>query len=433
MIFSRILPFLFLVGLAAAVRADELPRGNPDELGFSSARLDYIDRFYADKVKRGDMAGIVTLVARHGKIVHFSAVGYADIEKKRIMETDTLFRLYSMTKPIASVALMMLYEQGRFQMSDPIAKYIPEFSHLRVLRTPDAALEDTVAMIHPPTIQDVLRHTAGFTHGGASTPLERQYDQEGVFGDTVSLAEMMKKLSKIPLHYQPGTRFQYSIGPDIQARLVEILSGMPFDRFLESRLFSPLKMKDTGFWVKADQAARLATVYWSKEGGLLPLDAAHGHPEGHGPSRGWEDFGHYTINRTQKGGSAGLVSSAADYWRFAQMLLNGGQLDGARILSPAVVHYMARDQLGTISMDPDGERPQGIGFGLGFAVVKDPAQASFLSSEGTFFWAGAANTHFWIDPKEDLIVVAMTQDMGGAPGEELRGQIRALVYSALIN
>ena len=423
--------FIFAVLIMTNVWADDLPRGRPEEIGFSAERLDYIDKFYADKVKSGQMAGIVTLVARHGKVVHFSAVGYADLEKKKRMETDTIFRLYSMTKPIAATALMMLYEAGRFQMNDPLSKYIPEFANLRVLQTPDAPLEGTVAPVHAPTMQDAMRHTAGFTHGLDTDAFDAQYTKANVFGLDVTLAEMMIKLSKIPLRYQPGTKFVYSVGPDVQARLVEVLSGMSFDEFLQKRLFNPLGMKDAGFWVPPGKANRLATVYWAKDGKLLPLDNAHGHPPGGVLFEPWL-VNSYTANHKHKGGSFGLVSTAEDYWRFAQMILNGGQFAGTRIVSPQVVHYMARDHLGTIRIEGAGERPSGIGFGLGFAVMKDPAEAGYMSSEGTFFWAGAANTHFWIDPKEDLVVVAMTQDMGGAPGDELWPQIRTLVYSALM-
>lgn len=423
--------FVVLVGLIGQVRAEELPRAPPEEMGFDPERLDYIDHFYADKVKRGEMAGVVTLISRHGKVVHFSAVGYSDLEKKRKMETDTIFRLYSMTKPIASVALMMLYEQGRFQLQDPLSKYIPEFQNLRVLRDPNGPLDETVAVANAPTVQDAMRHTAGFTHGLETDVFDTQYTKADVFGLDVTLAEMMRKLAKIPLRYQPETKFVYSVGPDIQARLVEVLSGMPFDVFLEKRVFKPLGMKDAGFWVPGEKAGRLATVYWAKDGKLTALDEAHGHPTGGVLVQPWL-VNSYTVDHQHKGGSFGLVSTAEDYWRFAQMMLNGGQLNGTRILAPQIVKFMARDHLGTIPMEEPGEQPSGLGFGLGLAVVKDPAEAAYMSSEGTFYWAGAADTHFWIDPKEDMVVVAMTQHMGVPNGEALWPQICTLVYSALV-
>lgn len=418
-----------LIAVTNIAFADQLPRARPEDVGFSSTRLDYIDQFYGERVKRGDMAGIVTLIARHGKIVHFTALGYADLEKKQKMETDTIFRLYSMTKPLASVALMMLYEEGRFQLTDPVSKYIPEFGNLRVLRTPDAPFDETVAPKHPPTVQDVMRHTAGFTHGLDTDAFDNQYTKANVFGLDVSLAEMMTKLSKIPLRYQPETKFVYSVGPDVAARLVEVLSGMPFDEFLEKRLFEPLGMKDAGFWVPPGKAGRLATVYWAKDGKLRPLDEAHGHPEGGILVQPWS-VNSYTVNHIRKGGSFGLVSTTEDYWRFAQMMLNGGVLNGTRVLSPQVVHFMTRDHLGTIPIDEPGDPASGIGFGLGFAVTKDAAEAGRMTSDGSYFWGGAADTAFWIDPKQDLVVVAMTQHMD-VPRTGLEA-LGALVYSALM-
>jgi CubicO group peptidase (beta-lactamase class C family) len=416
-------------GMFSVARADTLPRARPDELGFSAARLDYIDRFYSDEVKRGEIAGIVTLIARHGKIAHFSAVGFADVEKQRKMETDTIFRLYSMTKPIASVALMMLYEEGRFQLGDPLSKYIPEFANLRVLRNPDASFDETVPVEHGPTVQDAMRHTAGFSHGLTTDAFDTEYSKANVFGLDVSLSVMMTKLATIPLRYQPETTFAYSVGPDVQARLVEVLSGMPFDEFLQRRLFEPLKMKDAGFWVPAENLNRLATVHWQNKGKLMPLDAAHGHPDGGVLIQPWL-VNSYAAKHRHTGGSFGLVSTTEDYWRFAQMLLNSGELNGTRILAPEVVHYMTRDHLGTIPIR-GGDLTAGVGFGLGFAVMKDPAEAAYLSSEGSFFWGGAANTAFWIDPKKDLVVVAMTQHMSVPAAEALWSQISTLVYSAL--
>ncbi|MBK9252522.1 MAG: beta-lactamase family protein [Proteobacteria bacterium] len=400
----------------------------PEELGFSTARLDYLDRYYADKVQRGELAGMVTLIARHGKIVHFSALGSADIEKRKPMQRDTIVRLYSMTKPITSTALMMLYEEGRFQMKDPISKYLPEFAHLRVLRDPQEAVTDTVPVQREPTIQDLLRHTAGFVHALEMSPLDAEYSRENLFGVDVSLSEMMGRLAKLPLANQPGTRWVYSVGPDVQARLVEVLSGMSFDRFLEQRLFKPLGMKDTGFWVAREKSQRLATVYWMKDGKLAPIDNAHGSPGDAWLSEPWT-VNSYTMDHKRKGGSYGLVSTAEDYLRFSQMLLNGGELDGVRILSPRTVAYMARDHLGSIGKLP------GMGFGLGFAVMEDPVVAGYPGSVGTYSWAGYASTYFWVDPKEDMVVIAMTQhvDVSVPAAGEIRSQLPALVYSALLN
>lgn len=426
--------FVFVLWWVGAVVAAEVPRAQPEEVGFSAERLHYIDKFYAEKVNKGEMAGAVTLIARRGKVVHFNAVGYADVERKQTMQTDAIFRLYSMTKPIAATALMMLYEEGRFQMQDPLSKYIPEFANLKVLRAQDAAITDTVPLERPPTVQDALRHTAGFSHGLSASALDAAYIKENVFGLDVTLAQMMTKLAKLPLMQQPGTALTYSVGPDIDARLVEVLSGMSFDEFLDKRLFKPLGMKDAGFWVGKDKAKRLATVHWTKDGKLTPLDEAHGHPDT-GQNDGVslllfqpQSVNSYTANHRHKGGSFGLLGTAEDYWRFGQAMLNGGELDGARILSPQTVRYMVRDHLSSIEK---GKQPGG-GWGLGFSLINDPVAAGAIGNEGTFQHGGAATTYCWIDPKEQLVVVIMTQHLGVPTVAALAGQMRTLVYGALL-
>ncbi len=425
---------LALLGLlSAALHAADAPAARPEESGFSAQRIAAIDHFYEQQVQHGDMAGMVLLIARHGRIVHQSAIGYADLVTRKPLTTDALYRWYSMTKPLTSTALMMLYEQGRFQLQDPVSKYLPEFATLRVLRKPDGPLTDTVPLERVLTVQDVMRHTAGFTHGLGADAYELSYNDAGVFGVDVTLSEMMKKLAAIPLHRQPGTAFEYGVGPDIQARLVEVLSGLPFDEYLRRNLFEPLKMKDSGFYAAGDSAKRLVPVsWWNKQGKLVPLDGPHGHPDGGFLVQPWS-VNSYTVNHLRKGGSFGLIGTAEDYWRFAQMMANGGQLDGIRILSPRTVAYMTRDHLGSIEMPADSGGSSGMGFGLGFAVIKDPAIAGEMSSVGTYTWAGAAATYFWVDPKEDLVVVALTQLMEAPAAEPLWRQLRALVYSALID
>ena len=429
----RIVPKQFLVvalALAAVnIVAQGLPTARPEDEGFSPERLAYIDKFYSEKIDHGDLAGIVTLVSRHGKIVHYSALGYADMEKHTKMQKDTIFRQYSMTKAITSTALMMLYEQGRFQIDDPISKYLPEFTDLRVLRTPDGPLDETVAPVRPPTIHDIMRHTAGFTHGLLGDKFDNQYTNADLFGLDVTLDEMMKRLAKIPLRYQPGSKFNYSVGPDVQARLVEAISGVPFDEYLQKHIFDPLGMKDTGFWLGPDKADRLAAVHWMKKAKLTPLDEAHGHPDGDVPILQPWSVNSYTVNHKRKGGSYGLVATAEDYWRFAQMILSGGELNGVRILSPQTVHFMGQDHLEPAGI-PDFEK--GRGFGLGFAVVENQAAAATLGSDGGLYWGGAANTSFWIDPKEDIVVIAMTQHMSAPAAGDAVAQMRTLVYSALI-
>ncbi|MGD0733451.1 MAG: serine hydrolase domain-containing protein [Terracidiphilus sp.] len=420
---------LALAVAAANAIAQGVPTARPEDEGFSSERLAYLDKFYSEKIDHGDLAGIVTMVSRHGKIVHFSALGYADLEKHTRMQKDTIFREYSMTKAITSTALMTLYEEGRFQIDDPISKYLPEFANLRVLRAPDGPLDETVAPEHPPTIHDIMRHTAGFTHGLAGDKFDEQYTKADLLAVDLTLDEMMKRLAKIPLRYQPGTKFNYSVGPDVQARLVEVLSGVPFDEYLQKRIFDPLGMKDASFWLGPDKADRLATVYWTKNGKLTPLDEIHGHPDSEVPLFQPWSVNSYTVNHKRKGGSYGLVATAEDYWRFAQMILNGGELNGVRILSPRTVHFMGQDHLAPAGI-PDFEK--GTGFGLGFAVVENQAAAATLGSDGGLFWGGAATTSFWIDPKEDIVVIAMTQHLSAPAAAEAVAKMRTLVYSALI-
>jgi CubicO group peptidase (beta-lactamase class C family) len=346
------------------------------------------------------------------------------------MEQDTIFRLYSMTKPIAAIALMTLYEEGRFHLDDPISKYIPEVAHIRVLRTPDASITDTVPAVREPTIHDLFRHTAGLMHGTEPTKnaVDAAYIQANLFGLDTSLGDMIKKLATIPLRYQPGTTFSYGIGQDVQARLVEILSGMSFEQFLQARIFGPLAMGSSGYWVR--DPTQLAAVHWSKAGKLVPCDNTHGCPEPVNFLSEAANINSYTKNNAHKGGSYGLVSTTADYWRFAQMLLNGGELDGQSILSPRTVQYIARDHLGEVSM-PGGA---GLGWGLGFAVLKDPVKAGFIGSEGSYYWAGGANTMFWIDPKENIVVVAMTQHMAATSVSlpSIYSELSAMIYGALI-
>ncbi|HEY9154893.1 MAG TPA: serine hydrolase domain-containing protein, partial [Opitutaceae bacterium] len=336
----------------ALARAGEPEYIDPRDAGFSPERLKYIDQFYAEKVRHGDLAGEVTLISRHGKIVYFSPVGYADIDKKVEMKKDTIFRLYSMSKAITTTALMTLYQDGKFQIKEPLSKYIPEFANLKMLRTPDSPLTDVVPVpkYHQPTIQDALRHTVGFTHGLGTDPYDNLYTEAKVLDEETSLAELTQKLSTIPLRYEPGTKYVYSLGPDIAARLVEVLSGAPYDDYLEKKIFAPLGMHDTGFWLSADKASRLAPVYWWKDGKLVLLDEAHGHPEG-GVLVQPASVNSYLVNHKRKGGSYGLVATTEDYWRFAQMMLNHGELNGVRILQPEIVNYMIQDHLAAV--DPD--------------------------------------------------------------------------------
>lgn len=416
-----------LAWLASHSAFAEIPRAAPAAVGFSPERLARLDALLDGEVRQNRIAGAVVLVARHGKVAYLAAAGSADVSRRIPMRTDSIFRLYSMTKPISAVALMMLYEEGRFQLSDPLGKFIPEFAFLRALRTPESALTDTVEPQRPPSIHDSLRHTTGFTHGLGSDAYDRQYADSGYFELDTTLAGMMSRLAKLPLRYEPGTKWEYSVSPDIDARLVEVISGQPFDRFLEQRLFGPLGMRDTGFRVPAGQAARLASVHWLKDGKLVPLDAIHGSPSEVGLIAREPLVNSYIAEHPRKGGSYGLVATAEDYWRFAQMILNGGELDGWRILGSRTVKSMMSDHITGIGVSTsDGES-----FGLGFGVAADPGAMGSPGAAGSVFWGGAAATGFWIDPREELVIVSMTQHFGVEAAAGLADRVSAVVYGAI--
>ena len=416
-----------LVSIHAAW-ASELPTAAPDELGFDAERLSYISTHFQERVDKGELAGVVTLVARHGKVVHFDAVGYQDVVHNIPMETDTIFRIYSMTKPIASIALMMLYQDGKFQITDPLSKFIPEFRNLTVLRDPDGPVTDVVKIEREPTIQDALRHTSGFSHGLGVAEYDRAFIGLGIFRPETSLEEMMTLLSELPLVNQPGAQYTYSVGHDIALRLVEIISGMPADEFLEKKLFAPLEMDDTGYWVGPDEAERLGPVhYLSESGDLLPISEKYGMPAGGVLMQPWS-VNSYTRDHEFKGGSIGLLSTAEDYWRFAQAIMDNGELNGKRIISPRILKFMKRNHL----TDVQSFWP-GTGMGLGFGIARDPTRFGFPYNEGTLFWGGAAGTTFWIDPVERLVVVNMTQHLGVSAAESLQGELAALVYAATVD
>ena len=426
---TNLFTFISLFWLTITSAQSELTFVDPEEVGFSSEQLGKIESYFQGRVDRGEIAGIVTLVARDGKIAHLSAVGYQNVEQRVPMETDSLFRIYSMTKPIASTALMMLYQDGLFQLNDPLSKFIPEFADLRVLRDPSGPLDETVAMEREPTIQDVLRHTAGFSHGLGRSEYDDLFVGTGIFRPETSLEEMMTALSKVPLMNQPGSSYRYSIGPDIALRLVEIISGMAADDYLEQRVFDPLGMDDTGYVVTSDNAGRLSPIHWMKDGELVAINSENGSPFGGVLVEDWS-VNNYTMNHEYKGGSIGLVSTAEDYWRFAQAMLNGGELGSERIIGRKTVEYMAQNHL---TPQQHETFSPALGFGLGFATIEIPSGVSYTTSEGNFYWAGAAATNFWIDPTENIVVVSMTQHMGVRGTGALRGELHSLVYGALID
>ena len=384
--------------LAAVAFAGELPRARPESVGMSSERLQRISAYAVNLVATKQAAGVVTLVARRGRIVHLEATGMADIENGEPMTVDAYFRYFSMTKPITSVALLMLYEEGKFQLNDPLVKYLPEFADIRV-QAEGGSGDATVEAVRAPTVLDAFRHTAGFSY-------------DGDLYDSPSLAELVKRLAARPLSYQPGTRWVYSFSHDVQARLVEVLSGQPFDVFVRTHILEPLGMTNVVVGIPAALASRFPVTYGPAEaGGLVPSDL----PE-------------QTSYQQLPFGGSSLSGPVRDYARFAQMLANNGELDGVRILSPKTVDLMATNHL---PRDVEFTFAQGEGYGLGVRVVVDPVAAGNLPSPGTFGWSGAASTHFIVDRDEELIALMMFQyqprDM------RPRDEFETLVYQAIID
>jgi len=408
---------------AFAARKGELPTAKPEKVGMSAERLQRLPEGMKALVDEGRLAGVVTMVARNGKVVHFDAAGKANIETGAPMQKDTIFRIYSMSKPITGVAMMMLFEEGKWQLNDPVAKHIPEFAGLKVYSGADADGKPVLKeQLRPMTMRDLMSHTAGFTYGiFSNTAVDQMQREADVLNFDITLDEMIKRVAKLPLNSQPGAQWHYSISVDIQGYVVQKLSGMRFDEFLEKRLFKPLGMVDTAFYVPAEKLNRFAEMYKYEKGKLAPETAGLNH-----------DFAKRIAFLS---GGGGLVSTASDYMRFCQMLLNGGQLNGVRILSPRTVQLMRTNVLpqGMPILTP------GAQFGLDFAVYNNPMAAGGYYGDGTYWWGGAAGTWFWIDPVSDLIVIGMIQQVAGtgagdAPAgvPDVRGLSRALTYQAIV-
>ena len=399
---------------------------SPAELGFDRTRLGYIDAHLQKYVEETKLAGTLLLIARNGVIAHFEPHGFADRERRTPMTRDTLFRIYSMTKPITSIALMQMYERGLMQIDDPVEKYIPEFADLRVFsmgsypdfvtRRPDRAM----------TIRDLLSHQSGLTYGFINrTNVDAAYRKLDIGGGSNgrTMKDMIRELAKLPLEFSPGDNWNYSVSTDVCGYLVEVISGQRFDEYLAEHVFQPLAMSDTFFSVPAEKAHRLAANYQAGADGLRLIDD---------PATS-----EYLKPQTMLSGGGGLVSTATDYFRFAQALCNDGELEGQRIIGRKTLELMTSNHLpgGTDLMHHALGRWaettfSGIGFGLGFSVTLDPAQAQVSGTPGEFSWGGAASTTFWIDPLEDLVVVFMTQLMPSTQ-YNIRRELRAMVYAAL--
>ncbi len=419
--------FVLLVAIVVSGVAgarNDVPRIKAERVGMSTQRLALMTDKMQEVVDQGKVSGVVTLVARHGKVVHLDAVGKQDIEADKPMRTDSIFRIYSMTKPVTAVAMMILFEQGKWQLNDPVAKFIPEFKDLKVYAGTDAEGKPILEpQKHPMTMRELMSHTAGFTYGFFSnSPVDKMQLQANVLDNNITLEEMIRRVAKLPLASQPGARWHYSIAVDIQGYIVEKLSGMPFDEFLAKHIFEPLKMVDTGFYVPQEKLHRLAQVYNVDQNGKLRV-------ENGGFNRD------YSKRPALLSGGGGLVSTAADYFRFCQMLLNGGTLDGVRILSPLTVELMRTNAIGDLYAGLGGP---GVKFGLGFAITADPMASGGYYGEGTYWWGGAAGTWFWIDPVRDLIVIGMIQHLGASSANaagmpDLRGLSRSIAYSAIVD
>jgi CubicO group peptidase (beta-lactamase class C family) len=403
---------------------------DPDRVGFDADRLARIDRHFARYVDDGRLPGWQIAICRHGEVAHLSSYGQADIEAGRAVETDTLWRIYSMTKPITSVAVMMLYERGAFELTDPISKWIPEFADPRVYVAGPAAKAITVPATEPIRVWHLLTHTAGLTYGfhhiHVTDEIYRHAGLEWGPPRGADLAGAVAAWAAMPLAFNPGSEWLYSVATDVLGRLVEIWSGQSLDEFFASEIFGPLDMIDTGFFVPESEHSRLSALY--AIGPNMKEKVRH------------DAFG----ERCKKpprflGGGGGLVSTSRDYTHFAQMLLRGGELDGVRLLSPRTVRYMSQNHLpGGADLETVGRplftetRYDGVGFGLGLAVTESPVAHKVLASPGESYWGGMASTAFWVDPIEDLTVVFMTQLMPSST-YPIRSQLRQLVYQALID
>ena len=386
-----------------------LPRAVPEDVGMSTSRLGRIAPVMQRWVDDGKIPCALTMIAREGRLVHFEKFGTQDVATAKPVEFDTIFRIYSMTKPITSIAVMMLYEEGHFQLGTPVSEFIPAFKDMQVYTEDGSATVDTEREM---TIKHLLTHTSGLIYGGDwEHPINERYRAADFYGG--DLAHMAQELGNIPLLHHPGDAWNYGMSTDVLGYLVEVVSGMPFEEFLKTRILNPLGMHDTAFSVPDEKADRYATLYEpTEDGGIQVLENA---PVASGPL----SFFH--------SGGAGLLSTAADYLRFCQMLLNDGELDGVRLLGRKTVELI---RINHISDDWQPLERTGCGFGLGFAVVTNVADTHAPGSEGTYSWGGLASTTFWIDPVEDLIGILMTQLIGDSP---FHAQFRVLTYQALID
>ncbi len=427
---TRVITLLsvFVLVLAGCAAPALQPAGSPEEVGFSTGKLKELSAAFQAKVDAGEYPGMVVLVARDNKIAWFDAIGYRDREAKAPMTKDALFRIASMTKPITSLSIMILAEEGKLQLDDPLSRYLPEFKSVTVgvektdgTGKPQLVSEPAAREI---TVLDMLRHTSGMTYGifGKSMVKDR-YNAAKPFDPAQTTAEFVTKMSQLPLQHQPGTRWEYGMSTDVLVRVVEVVSGKPMDQFVHERILRPLRMNDTGYWVEPERQGRVAEPQIIAATGKRPA------------------FPNVTLKPRWIPGGHGLVSTAGDYARFCQMLLNGGELDGVRIVSAETLALMRKDHLppGAVVLSPEAKAAWGIvaptvengqGFGLGFAVRTSEGTNKIPGSIGDYFWAGAQGTFFWIDPQKRMFAIMMLQ-APIATNRPPRLWMREYVYRAL--
>jgi len=384
-----LLASLLLTPLATAA-AEELPKSRPEEVGLSAEKLADLRPAFQKIVDDSTIAGGVAVVARHGKVAYLTSFGYRDLASKTPMTEDTIFAIASMSKPITCTAVMTLVEQGKLGLDDPVAKYLPELKDLRVLGDAKDDTETDVATVpakRPITVRDLLTHTSGLSYSGlglSNSRMERAYDRAGVESPKLkTIAEQVGRLAKVPLAHQPGERWTYGLNHDVLGRVIEVVSGQGLDKYLQEHILTPLVMRDTAFFVPHARRDRVATIYRSEGGALTALPKNYG-------------------SETFFSGGGGLCSTARDYTRFAQMLLNGGVLDGIRILKPETIAMMTTNQIGKLSAFT-------VRYGLGFGLVLTQGPDDGKPVLDRYFWGGYYSTNFWIDPRHDLVAVIMTQ------------------------
>jgi CubicO group peptidase (beta-lactamase class C family) len=425
-----VLPLLLLVSQGLA--AQDLPTAPPEQIGLAPDRLERIVTLVQDAIDNDEVAGAVTLVARLGRVGHLEAVGYRDIERAAPMETDTLFRIASMTKAVTSVAVMQLYEAGRLALTDPVSRYLPAFAEMEVLTAPEVrgspyTLEPAR---RPITIRHLLTHTSGLSYRFLSPPqLASRYLEaditDGLSQADGTIGDMVDRLATMPLVHQPGERFTYSLGVDVLGRVIEVVTGETLADYMAAEIFGPLGMVDTAFYKDPEEAGRFAAIYTPSEDGIAKVPE---NPVVSTDRRTVYSAGYpYGESQTYFSGGAGLTSTISDYARFLLALLNGGELDGVRVLGRRTVQLMTRDHTAGLGV-PVGGQP----FGLGFSISDDPGLTGGPRSEGAFGWLGFFNTVYWVDPQEQLVAIIMTQ-LYPSNRSQLTDKFEVAVYSAIVD